>query len=213
MSADMSERTNRRTTLEFRPFYVVLAALASMNLGCATYQGSAKPVQPSAVARSADWVVVPHFPLVRQDGAHDCGAAALSAVLAFWGRSASPEQIAAAEGRTGQQLRADEIERYARTTGLSSYVFFGTMADIAYELGRGRPVIVGVGKDYKNDRAVAHYEVVVGYEPKSRRVLLLDPGRGWQEDSFEGFAREWAISKGVTIVAFLPDPGAGISSR
>jgi len=44
---------------------------------------------------------------------------------------------------------------------------------------------------------------VVGYEPKKRLVLLLDPGRGWQVDTFEGFAREWAISKGVTVVAFL----------
>jgi len=60
--------------------------------------------------------------------------------------------------------------------------------------------------DEKN--ALSHYEVVVGYEPNKKQLLLLDPARGWQVDSFEGFAKEWAVSKGVTIVTF-PDSGAG----
>jgi hypothetical protein len=58
-------------------------------------------------------------------------------------------------------------------------------------------VIVGLGKKYEESRAISHYEVVVGYEPKKQRVLLLDPGRGWQVDSLRGFAEEWARSKGV----------------
>lgn len=66
------------------------------------------------------------------------------------------------------------------------------MTDIAYEIGHGRPVIVGVGKQFEKDKAIAHYEVVIGYEPDKRQVLLLDPALGWQVNSFEGFGKEWS---------------------
>jgi ABC-type bacteriocin/lantibiotic exporter with double-glycine peptidase domain len=180
-----------------------LFAFAALSLGCASYKGSARLAQPSAVLKEGSWVMVPNFPLVLQLGNHDCGAAALSAVLGYWGRPTTPSDISTAEGRSGQRLRAGDLEHFARSEGLSSYVFFGTLKDVAYELDHGRPVIVGLGKTYEGNKAVAHYEVVVGLSRDKRRLLLLDPGRGWQTDSFEGFAREWAISKGVTVVAFL----------
>ncbi len=183
----------------------LFAALAAASLGCATYQGTAKEARPSVLAREDNWVMVRGFPRVLQRGNHDCGAAALAAVLAFWGHRVTPEQISTAVSKRGEQLRARDIEVYAKSVGLSSFVFFGTMNDLIYELKRGRPVIVGVGKPYSDKKALAHYEVVVGYEPKKRQVLLLDPARGWQVDSFEGFAREWSVSKGVTVVAFLSE--------
>ena len=55
---------------------------------------------------------------------------------------------------------------------------------------------------YSGDKAISHYEVVVGYEPEKRQVLLLDPGKGWQTNSFKGFAEEWAATKAVTVVTF-----------
>jgi hypothetical protein len=42
---------------------------------------------------------------------------------------------------------------------------------------------------------------------------LLDPGRGWQVDTLQGFGEEWARSKGVTIVAFLPASDRRVSAR
>jgi ABC-type bacteriocin/lantibiotic exporter with double-glycine peptidase domain len=157
--------------------------------------------------------MVPHFPLVLQDTSHDCGAAALASVMRFWGHPASPASIEASLGRTDARLRAGDIESYARKSGLSSYVFFGTMTDIVHELRQGRPIIVGLGKKYEAEKAVSHYEVVVGYEPKKKLVLLLDPGRGWQVDSLDGFAKEWALSKAVTIVAFLPEADHRVSTQ
>ena len=183
--------------------YSKLIAFAALSLGCASYKGSAQTAVPSAVLKEGNWEMVPNFPLVMQESNHDCGAAALSAVLGYWGRPTPAADISHAEGRSGQRLRAGDLEHFARSEGLSSYVFFGTLKDVAYELDHGRPVIVGLGKSYEGNKAVAHYEVVVGLSRDKRRILLLDPGRGWQTDSFEGFAREWAVSKGVTIVAFL----------
>lgn len=149
--------------------------------------------------------MVSNFPLVRQQKHDDCGAAALASVLRFWGREASPESITATVGRKNSRLRAGDMAAYARKNGLRSFVFFGTMADVEYELKRGRPVIVGLGKRIDDKKALSHYEVVVGYEPQQKLVMLLDPGRGWQVDSVEGFAEEWSRSKGVTIVMFAPE--------
>lgn len=183
---------------------VLLVALLALSLGCASYRGTASNAQPSDLAREGQWTLVPRFPLVLQKENDDCGAAALAAVLRFWGYPATPQSIEAAVGRTDHRLQAGDMEAYARSVGLRSYVFFGTMKDVVHELGRGRPVIVGLGKKIETKKAVSHYEVVVGYEPQKKQLLLLDPGRGWQVDSLDGFAHEWALSKGVTMVAFLP---------
>jgi ABC-type bacteriocin/lantibiotic exporter with double-glycine peptidase domain len=188
-------------------------ALAVLTLGCASYRGTAKDVRPSAVAEQGNWWMVPKFPLVLQEGSHDCGAAALSAVLRFWGRSTTPDEIAKALGKKNERLRAGEMAAYARSVGLNTYVFYGTMTDVVYELRHGRPVIVGLGKKVDDKRALAHYEVAVGYEPQQKQVLLMDPGRGWQIDSLQGFGEEWARSKGVTIVAFLPASDRRVSGR
>jgi predicted double-glycine peptidase len=181
--------------------------LVALSLGCATYHGTASAAQPSVVAREGQWTMVPNFPLVLQADNDDCGAAALASVVRYWGYpAASPQSIESALGRTDKRLQAGDMETYARSVGLHSYVFFGTMRDIVHELERGRPVIVGLGKMVEEKKAISHYEVVVGYEPQKKQLLLLDPGRGFQVDSLEGFAREWAVSKGVTIVAFPENP-------
>jgi ABC-type bacteriocin/lantibiotic exporter with double-glycine peptidase domain len=179
--------------------------LAVLSLGCASYGGTAKPAEPTVIAREGEWIMVRQFPRVMQDQNDDCGAAALASVMRFWGHEATPRSILGAIGRNDHRLRAGDMATYARKVGLHSYVFFGTMTDIVHELRRGRPIIVGLGKQFEAKKALSHYEVVIGYEPKKKLVLLLDPGRGFQVDSLEGFAEEWTRTKGVTIVTFLPE--------
>jgi predicted double-glycine peptidase len=199
--------SNRGATRKWQ-FTARLAACAGtlvllvLSAGCATYRGSTSAAQPSVVAREGRWTMVPNVPLVLQADDDDCGAAALASVARYWGYSASPQSIEAALGRTDKRLQAGDMETYARSVGLQSYVFFGTMKEVLHELERGRPVIVGLGKMVEEKKAISHYEVVVGYEPDKKQVLLLDPARGFEVDSLDHFAREWAVSKAVTIVAF-----------
>lgn len=199
----MKPTTNNHA--RFRQWQFVRIALAVMSLGCASYSGTSHPADPRVEARAGKWWMVPNFPLVRQGSSYDCGAASLAAVLRYWGYSATPEAIESDLGNS--RLQAGDMVAYARKKGLHSYVFNGTMTDVVHELRQGRPVIVGLGKPLEKDKALAHYEVVVGYEPEKKLVLLLDPGRGWQLDTLRGFGEEWARSKGVTIVAFLPAAG------
>jgi ABC-type bacteriocin/lantibiotic exporter with double-glycine peptidase domain len=189
-------------------------ALTLAGSGCASYEGTAKSAEPAQLMREGKWLMIPRFERVSQQKSQDCGAAALAAVLKYWGRDATPASVeAGVGGPRNSRLRAGDLVAYARREGLRSYVFFGTMDDVVYELRRGRPVIVGLGKAVSSEKALAHYQVVVGYEPKQERVLLLDPARGFQVDSLEGFSEEWKRSKGVTIVTFLPAPEPRISAN
>jgi ABC-type bacteriocin/lantibiotic exporter with double-glycine peptidase domain len=185
--------------------------LAVLSLGCASYVGTAKPAQPAVIDREGEWIMVRQFPQVMQDQNDDCGAAALASVMRFWGHEATPRSILSAIGRKDHRLRAGDMATYARKAGLHSYVFFGTMTDIVHELERGRPIIVGLGKQVAAKKALSHYEVVIGYEPKKKLVLLLDPAKGFQVDSLEGFSEEWTRTKGVTIVTFLPESERAVS--
>ena len=191
----------------------LLIVLTAFVVGCSTYQGTAKTAKPHELARRDSWTMVTNFPLVMQKDRNDCGAAALASVLRFWGRPASPESVEAAIGRKDRRLRAGDMADHAKAQGLRAYVFFGSMDDVVYELEQGRPVIVGLGKAVSSDRALSHYEVVVGYEPEKKLVLLLDPARGWQIDTLLGFSKEWARSKGVTIVTFLPDSDPRLTAK
>ncbi|HEX6273946.1 MAG TPA: C39 family peptidase [Polyangiaceae bacterium] len=192
---------------------LVFVLLAGLGSGCSVYQGSAKAAEPTVLAREGDWTMVENFPLVRQVDDDDCGGAALASVLRFWGVSATPQSVEAAIGRQDRRLSAGDMADHAREKGLRAFVFFGTMDDVLHELERGRPVIVGVGKKVVSGKALAHYEVVVGYEPNKKQVLTLDPGQGWQVNSVLGFAEEWARSGGVTIVAFLPSDDPKVASK
>lgn len=124
--------------------------------------------------------------------------------MRYWGYDVSPSSIEAILGRHDPRLSAGDMVAYARSRGLRAYVFYGALTDIAHEIRQGRPVIVGLGKPISERQALSHYEVVVGYEPDQKRVLLLDPAQGWQVDTLSGFGEEWARTKSVTIVAFLP---------
>jgi ABC-type bacteriocin/lantibiotic exporter with double-glycine peptidase domain len=185
-----------------------LLALAAVVLlstsGC--YRGAGTAADPAAIARESGWVRV-DVPLVRQQGKSDCGAAALTAVLAYHGRGSSLPVVEQRLGGTARGVRAAALSEYARTQGLAAFVLFATMDDLRYELDHGRPVIVGVAKPYAGERALTHYQVVIGYEPRRGRLLALDPADGVREYPFAGFLDEWNATKRVAIVIMEPPRG------
>ena len=186
------------------------AALALAAPAC--YSGSAHGVPPNslaALARDPAWQLVPDVPFVPQRTTRDCGPAALAMVLAHF-RAAPPaaEDPELARG----DVRAGALRDAARARGLDAYVVSGTLADLFAQVGRGRPVVVGLAKPMAltGGRSLAHYEVIVGLNRSRRLILSLDPANGLRENTFEGFAREWAPTRQVTIV-FLPRAGVALS--
>ena len=181
-----------------------LLALALALAAPACYTGSAQTVPAggmAAMAHDPAWQLAPDVPFIAQRNAHDCGPAALAMVLAHF-RVAPPaaDDPVLARG----DVRAGALRDVARARGLEAYVVSGTFDDLFGQVARGRPVLVGLAKPMAltGGRALAHYEVVVGVNRSRRLILSLDPAVGVRENSFEGFAREWAPSKQVTVVVF-----------
>jgi ABC-type bacteriocin/lantibiotic exporter with double-glycine peptidase domain len=184
------------------PRAVLWAAPAILLAGC--YTGSARTVSArrmAAVAAEPGWLLVRDVPFIQQRNDRDCGAAALAMVLTYWNVPTTPEEISGRFPDDGDGLRAGHLRDLARAKGLDAFLISGQLADLANELERGRPVLVGVAKPYRT-KNLAHYEVVVGFHRDKRLVLTLDPAIGWRENTLEGFAREWVPTNQVTVVAF-----------
>lgn len=181
-----------------------LATLAMLAALPSCYSGTARPTSAASLANDAGWKMVRGVPFVRQGGGSDCGAAALSMVLGYWSVPASREDILAQTAPAGAPgIPVHALRAYARARGLQAFVVAGDMGDLLTELGAGRPVLVGVGKPYGN-RARLHYEVVIGVHLGKRVVATLDPDAGLQENTFEGFATEWALAQRVTMIVLPP---------
>ncbi len=177
----------------------LVAALAVGGGGC--YRGTARAVSLADIDREPGWVVVRGVPVVPQQSAHDCGAAALAMVLAHWGiPDAAPEiRRVASDGAEGR-ASAGSLRRFARDKGLRAFLISGGAADLEHEVGAQRPVLVGLVQRYAGNKALSHYEVVIGYNAATRRVLLLDPGHGPRVDELDAFDREWRPTGRLTLV-------------
>jgi ABC-type bacteriocin/lantibiotic exporter with double-glycine peptidase domain len=193
-----------------------LGLVAALTSAC--YAGSARSVSPrqaSALAGDPSWIVVQDVPFVAQEANEDCGPAALAMVLGRFSVPVTLADVVSAAPPTGGGVRAGDLRDVARSKGLQAFVVAGTFDDLAEEVARGRPVLVGLAKPMIGGRALAHYEVVVAINRRARQLLTLDPARGLRENSLEGFAREWAPTGRVTLIVFRPPrhpPDAGLGA-
>jgi ABC-type bacteriocin/lantibiotic exporter with double-glycine peptidase domain len=121
-------------------------------------------------------------------------------VLRYWGLQSSIEEITSAfQVEKGHGMKAGQLRDYVRAKGLRGYLFQGNFVDLQRELERKRPVIVGVSKKY-GPKLLGHYEVVVGINRQMQKIVTIDPGTGWSEDSFQGFLAEWLPAQQLTLV-------------
>jgi ABC-type bacteriocin/lantibiotic exporter with double-glycine peptidase domain len=168
---------------------------------CSPYMGHASTVQPDLVHQERGWIFVDNVPLVRQRAEHDCGPAALAMVVSYLRPELANDPFFTQAANTRVSVR--ELRDHARALGLSAFVLEGTPEDLVHELRSRRPVIAGVGKPTVQG-PVFHYEVVVGFHPETRRVLMLDPAEGWLQNSFAGFIEEWQATGRVLLVVMPP---------
>jgi Peptidase C39 family len=182
----------------------VVAGAALLTLaGTGCYTGSARDVASLPdVAHDPGWVLVRGVPFVHQQSEVDCGAAALAMVLAYWGQPATLATIVTARPPHDGGILAGELRDLARAYGLQAFLVPGTFVDLDTQLRRGRPVLVGLAKPIAGNRALQHYEVVIGLNRTRRRVLTWDPAQGLRENSFEGFAREWIPAHQLALILF-----------
>lgn len=155
----------------------VLIALALVTTACRLpYEGGARPV---TVATLDDhWHRAAPTPVVRQRDRTDCGLAALAMVAGAWGENWSLEDLSRSLPATKDGVRLGALRDYARSHGLVAYAVRGTHEDLAFELSRHRPVLLGLILPFAKDKALAHYEVAIAIDPRDGSVVTQDPATG-----------------------------------
>jgi predicted double-glycine peptidase len=179
----------------------VLVLVTVATAGC--YRGSARNVSLDDVDRESGWIMVRGLRVIKQESAHDCGAAALAMVLERWGiPDASAEIRRTMPAPAEQGLTAGRLRQFARDKGLRAFVISGAESDLVNELHANRPVLVGLVQRYRlmGDKGLSHYEVMIGINQSTGHVLLLDPGHGLREDALASFDEEWRAAGRVTLV-------------
>lgn len=190
--------------------WLTLALGAVAALGCA-HAPAGEATAPQDASR---WIVVPHVRLVAQTGDADCGPAALEMALGRWGAVPSADAWRPREGenRTRDGFSAGTLRDEARRAGFQSYVFEGTFDDLAGEVDRGRPVVVGLIRVERGTRT-AHYAVVVGHDLPRARWLLADPALGVRAVAADALRDEWARAGWVTLVVFPTETAWLVEAR
>ncbi len=167
--------------------------------GCAHLADGSPP--PAATKAGSGWVVAEGLRFRAQRDVYGCGTAALSMMLERWGHRPDPARFAALP--EGQGVTAGQLRDMAKAEGLLSFVFPGTPADLAYELGHSRPVVVGlVARQWL--RQYSHFVVVAGFDAAGGRWLLADPDRGWRILDHADLMAGWRAAGMVTLVAYPP---------
>jgi ABC-type bacteriocin/lantibiotic exporter with double-glycine peptidase domain len=108
--------------------------------------------------------VIADVPLVVQQGAYDCGPAAISTLLAHRGIKLPIESVtqAVSTPQLGGSLLAD-LENFARQQGLVTRSGSGTQELLRRQIDAGRPVIVMLDTGFWLHTR-SHYIVVTGYD-------------------------------------------------
>lgn len=164
--------------------------------GC--YLGTARHTTLTALKGEDGWDLVEGVSFVHQATQEDCGAAAISMVLSYWGLSVKTDDL---PSTPTQGIKAAELRDLARRQGLHAFVIEGQLSDLSYELQRRRPVIVGLIKRYLL-KVYSHYEVVIGINRNQQRIITLDPAHGLRVNSFAGFSSEWAAANRIALAVF-----------
>jgi ABC-type bacteriocin/lantibiotic exporter with double-glycine peptidase domain len=181
-------------------FAVALLALAAVSLG-GCYHGTARSVTPGELQTQAGWEIVDGMKVVRQTADRDCGAAALALMLEHWGAPSPTESAILRDVALDPDhgIAAGALRDLARQRGLVAFLIPGELDDLMRELHQRRPVLIGLVQQY-GKKAYSHYEVVVGINGRTRRLLLFDPARGPREDGFDGFSTEWKSAGHLALV-------------
>lgn len=167
------------------------AALAAFALlsGCAP---TTAPVAPPGARRVL--LEVPHSRERAQRG----GVAALSSVLAYWGRAAAPGELREELDRDSfQGALTGDVVKAAQRRGFSAEVLDATLAQVKRHLDEGRPLIAVVEEGVWRRRG--RYLVLIGYD-EDRRGVYAHGRRAYRFYPYETFFRHWASTRRAALL-------------
>ncbi|HYF00993.1 MAG TPA: tetratricopeptide repeat protein [Planctomycetota bacterium] len=167
-SARSRSHTSRPPTTSPAPAALLLVLAA----GCGGLGSTLDRLPDDAPARG--YVVLPRtVTLPRSRLTADCGPETLCAVVTYWGKPATVEELShlVRDPKVGGIYSAD-VPLYARRKGLKATVLEGTIGRLKKAVDRGVPPIVMVASGGGN----FHFFVVSGYSDRERVVVVEEYG-------------------------------------
>ncbi|MHB8095913.1 MAG: C39 family peptidase [Candidatus Aminicenantales bacterium] len=142
------------------------------------------PAKTAGKAADSPAGLLESVPDVRQSTAYSCGAAALQAVLCYWGIEAREDSLMKALGTNEEAgTSPDNILRVAGENGLQASIREGmTLEDLERSVRAGIPVIADIqawmdtpesGFSWAGEWEDGHYVIVLGID--ERNVYVEDP--------------------------------------
>jgi ABC-type bacteriocin/lantibiotic exporter with double-glycine peptidase domain len=182
---------SRRNRWPLMPFVAALA-LCTASMGCSA----------TRLALSPDAIEL-HVAPVRQQEGNTCGLATVEALTAYHGvqldaatRERIAEHTSAQDGLTGADLRT-----VLESAGMEVYLFRGTLDHSATglwrALDRGLPLVVAIASAPGRN----HYVLLVGYDPRTGDVAVLDPAQGRLVIPADRFVACWQGAERFTLLA------------
>lgn len=205
---------------------VAVAALAALVGACSHGEASFEKF----AARHPGAEILP-VEFVKQQQAADCGAAALTSVVRYWGADVAPGSIFAerAPANPAFGYSIGELRTASDKLGLASSRLLEQSDYIMALVDDGLPVIAPIEKPYERRDifdfmlasmlsrwvvdafvggapTVNHYVVLLGAD--DQLVYLLDPQDGYRTIERAAFLEQW----GAITREFVPDAGANVAA-
>lgn len=141
-------------------------------------------------------------PCERQTSEIDCGSTALSAVLNYWGKETTPEDVLkriSADVPSDRPVTAGDLRSAAEEYGLRSFLLSLSAKDIRDQIAKGRPLIVC----RRRWLAPNHFEIAVGYDEHKEQFVLLDPLAGRYSVGYSSFEERQENLEGFALLVAL----------
>lgn len=191
------------TAISRRPFIhltlLLLLCVEVITSACSSIGSSAPPVE-SVPSNTVYISGVPFFPQL----ADQCGPASLAAVLNYWGKGVTPDEIATAiySPRLKGTLSLD-MWQYAQKQQLQADMRKGSIQDLERHLAQNIPVIafLNLGLDWL---PVGHFVVVVGLDQMDRAVITYNGEKQNSRISFDRFLHAWEKTNYWSLVVQPP---------
>ena len=175
----------------------VLAFLLASLLGHGCGRTTLEAVRADVAAGQGH--LIAGVPFVAQD-AYQCGPAALTMVLRYWGTAVEADEIGRALFLpSARGVLNVELEFQARRRGFRTEAFEGTLERVKSELRRGRPLIVfqDLGR---GGVSVPHFAVLLGFDDQAEVVVLHSGTTPYRLLPYAEFLRTWASRRGWTLL-------------
>lgn len=189
-------------------FLCVLLLSIHPLFGCAA-RGA--PLPPGPEAQEKYYIAgVPFYQLARQESS--CGQAALAAVLSFWNRQISMEQLVSRVYVS--QLRGSlplDMQRFLSEEGLLTVSTAGTIDDMKAQIRRNVPVITLLDLGLGGNRR-PHYVTVLGFDDAEGAIIVHDGLTANKRMEYGEFTGAWDRAGNWLLVA-MPPSEQGQESR